>query len=87
MLPNSGPSSTCTSRSCGLSYGEAWVKIVVNNATHIPLTNLFELINTAIGTQLRFFNPSIENQNIVMFAKVRQKEVRNIAKYALFSFC
>lgn len=74
LLPT--PSNVSTSvLNTGLGPGEAWARITVIRGELYPLNSLQELINSTLGTQLRFYNVCIEGHNAVLYAKIRQKQV------------
>ncbi|KAA0189091.1 Nuclear RNA export factor 1 [Fasciolopsis buskii] len=79
LLPT--PSNVSTSvLNTGLGPGEAWARITVIRGELYPLNSLQELINSTLGTQLRFYNVCIEGHNAVLYAKIRQKQFPEFRK-------
>ncbi|CAL8082644.1 unnamed protein product [Calicophoron daubneyi] len=73
LLPT--PSGSSSPQNSGLAHGEAWARITVVYGVAHPLNTIQELVNTAFGTQLRFYNACTEGRNAVMYARIRQKQL------------
>ncbi|KAF5398418.1 Nuclear RNA export factor 1 [Paragonimus heterotremus] len=82
LLPTPSGSSAGMHNS-GLGPGESWVRITIVYGVAYPLNALQELVNTAFGTQLRFYNVCVEGRNAIMFAKVRLKQLVTYKKALL----
>ncbi|KAF7233441.1 hypothetical protein EG68_11030 [Paragonimus skrjabini miyazakii] len=82
LLPTPSGSSSGMHNS-GLGPGESWVRITIVYGVAYPLNALQELVNTAFGTQLRFYNVCVEGRNAIMFAKVRLKQLVTYKKALL----
>ncbi|TPP56747.1 Nuclear RNA export factor 1 [Fasciola gigantica] len=64
----------------GLGPGEIWACITVVQGILYPLNSLQEVINNALGTQLRFYNACFEGRNAVLYAKIREKQLVQYSK-------
>ncbi|VDP92576.1 unnamed protein product [Echinostoma caproni] len=73
LLPTPSHNSSSV-QNTGLGPGETWARISIVQGASYSLNLLQELINATLGTQLRFYNVCVEVQNVVMYAKIRQKQ-------------
>ncbi|GAA47337.1 Nuclear RNA export factor 1 [Clonorchis sinensis] len=72
--------STQAAQNTGLAHGESWARITVVHGATQPLNAVQEMVNTALGTQLRFYNVCIEGRNSVLYAKIRQRQLMTYRK-------
>ncbi|KAL3317456.1 Nuclear RNA export factor [Cichlidogyrus casuarinus] len=66
-LSNTGENATAS--------GEVWLKIILIYGAQLPRDWLTETLGSALGSQLKLYNVYTEQKNLVVFVKIRRKQL------------